>query len=166
MTDGWRLDGVAAFSHDGEPCGLRYRVDCDAAWRTRAARVDGWIAGREYVAEIDRADDGRWLLNGAEQAAARGCVDIDLAFTPATNLLPLRRFALEIGAETAALAAYLNVPATRLTRLEQSYRRLDRTRYAYESPASGYAATLEVAEVGFVTSYPGLWEATGMPGGD
>jgi hypothetical protein len=30
--------------------------------------------------------------------------------------------------------------------------------FAYESPANGYAAELQVADDGFAILYPGLWE--------
>jgi len=160
--DGWRLWGVAAFLLDGKPSALRYSVECDAGWRTRSASVDGWIAQSDYSAEIVATGDGRWLLNGEEQASAFGCVDVDLGFTPATNMLPLRRFALEVGAATPAPAAYLTVPELRLTRLTQTYRRLGEVRYHYESPAFSYAEVLEVDDVGFVTSYPDLWQVTSL----
>ena len=38
----------------------------------------------------------RWQLNGSECGAVAGCVDIDLAFSPSTNLLPIRRLDLRL----------------------------------------------------------------------
>ena len=43
-------------------------------------------------------------------------------------------------------------------RLLQRYRRIGERRYAYESPQGPYAATLEIAESGFVSVYPHLWK--------
>jgi hypothetical protein len=101
---------------------------------------------------------GRWRLNGADQMQVAGCADVDLGFTPATNLIPLRRLALNVGGKADAPAAWLRFPELGLERLEQHYRRVDLHRYAYQAPGVGYAGTLEVSEVGFVTTYPGLWE--------
>ncbi|RWH67880.1 hypothetical protein [Mesorhizobium sp.] len=41
-------------------------------------------------------------------------------------------------------AAYLAVPELRLTRLDQTHRRLDENRYAYAAPAFGYGAIPDV----------------------
>ncbi len=112
--DGWQVCGEAIFLHEGKPCSMRYDVRCDAAWRTRLATVNGWVGARALTCEIVRSEEATWLLNGVEQPQASGCVDVDLGFTPATNLLALRRFNLSIGEETPAPAAYLSFPELRL----------------------------------------------------
>lgn len=154
---GWRLEGAAVFHWDGRACQLRYAVDCDARWASRSATIEGWCGADEVAVGIERTDDGRWTLNGVPQPAAAGLVDLDLGFTPATNLLPIRRLALTIGETSSAPAAYLSFPPKRLTRLDQTYERHDRTRYAYRAPVFDYAAVLTVNETGLVTDYPGLW---------
>ncbi|TIN25644.1 MAG: hypothetical protein E5Y31_16105 [Mesorhizobium sp.] len=170
QTDGGhRLKGQAIFIQNGEPCCLAYEVDCDAGWHTRAARIDGFLGMRELHYAIERRSDGQWMLNGDPQQDVAGLVDVDLGFTPASNLLAIRRFDLGIGEETSAPAAYLTFPELRLVRLDQSYRRLDTVRYAYTAPMFGYDETLEVSPQGFIIDYPGLWKTTakqadiGMP---
>ncbi|MGX8011797.1 putative glycolipid-binding domain-containing protein [Mesorhizobium sp. ORM8.1] len=159
-TDGgWRLEGHALFLQEGQPCSLAYAVDCDAGWRTRSARVDGFLGAQILRYEIERLGDGQWMLNGAEQAAVAGLVDVDLGFTPATNLLAIRRSDLGIGTATPAPAAYLAFPELKLMRLDQTYQRLDEQRYAYAAPTFGYDAVLEVSAHGFVLDYPGLWRS-------
>jgi len=51
--------------------------------------VRGW-AGNETV-EIEFSADSahRWRLNGAECSTVAGCIDLDLNFSPSTNLLPI-----------------------------------------------------------------------------
>lgn len=161
IDNGWSVEGVATFLHDGQPTCLRYRVSCDAGWRTRHATVSGWLGETAIELEIGRSAQGAWHLNGTDQDAPAELVDLDLGFTPATNILPIRRIALSAGQEMAAPAAYLAFPALRLERLDQSYRRLDASHYAYAAPRFDYEAVLEVAETGFVTLYPGLWKAVG-----
>jgi len=100
----------------------------------------------------------RWSLNGAEQARVTGCIDVDLNFTPATNLIQLRRLALRVGDKADAPAAWLRFPDVVLERLEQHYGRVELNRYEYQAPSVGYAAPLDVTDIGFVTRYPGLWE--------
>jgi len=158
LADGWRLTGMAVFGHEGKACVASYEAECDAAWRTRSSKVTGWLGPQALDFQIS-TDGARWTLNGVEQPQVVGCIDVDLGFTPATNLLALRRYALAIGQQTPAPAAYLAFPEPRLERLEQTYRRLDATKYNYTASAYGYDDVLKVSEHGFVLDYPGLWKA-------
>jgi hypothetical protein len=157
--DGWELRGTAVFAHGREPCELHYAVVCDAGWRTSSARVTGRIG--ERVVDLSIAVDGarRWACNGEEQPAVAGCDDIDLAFSPSTNLLPLRRLALAVGDEARVRAAWLPFPELELEPLEQLYRREGERVYRYESAGGSFERTLEVDDAGFVLDYPGLWHA-------
>ena len=157
-TTGWRLSGAAAFREAGLACHLRYEVLADSAWRTRRATVSGTAGRRVVDLQVTSAARGGWTLNGVPQPRLRGCVDVDLGFTPATNLLPIRRLALKVGQRAEAPAAYLEFPRLRLLVLPQIYGRLSATRYAYESPAHNYAATLEVTKIGAIANYPGVFE--------
>lgn len=163
-ADGWTLNGRAVFHEGGRPCSLTYEVDCDSGWRTRSAVVTGWLGAQDLRFVIEPSPSGGWRLNGIEQPQVAGLVDVDLGFTPATNLLPLNRHALAVGdGATPSPAVYLEFPAARLDHLKQTYQRLDETRYRYTSPAYGYDETLEVSAFGFVTDYPGLWRGAVWP---
>jgi len=156
---GRRLEGTAVFAAEGLPARLDYEVECDLAWRSRRASVRGWMGGRALAIAIERGADGAWTLDGRTVPGLQECVDLDLGFTPATNLLALRRLDLAVGSAARADAAWLDVDAGTLVRLPQDYARRSAQRYAYASPDHGYAAELEVAPSGFVRRYPGLWEA-------
>lgn len=155
---GWHLGGTAVFVHEGEACRLDYTVACDAEWQTVSARVAGWLGTRAVEIAIAVEPGRRWRLDGAEWAAVAGCVDLDLAFSPSTNLLPIRRMGLAIGQEARVRAAWLRFPSFVLEPIEQVYRRLDVTTYRYESAGGRFVRQLEVDAVGFVVRYPGLWE--------
>jgi uncharacterized protein len=152
------LTGTAVFAHHQQPCRLDYLVVCDARWRTVTAKVAGWV-GSEPV-EIELAVDSarRWRLNGQECPAVAGCLDVDFQFSPATNLLPLRRLALAIGQEVEVQAAWLRFPSFTLEPLVQLYRRLDVATYRYESAGGRFVTELQVNAAGFVTSYPNFWQ--------
>jgi hypothetical protein len=85
-------------------------------------------------------------------------VDLDFGFTPATNLLALRRLALAMGESANVRSAWLNVASGALEPLDQRYQRRTETAYWYESPHFGYAAELDVLPSGFIRRYPGLWQ--------
>jgi hypothetical protein len=158
---GWRLCGSAVFRQGGAPARLAYKVVCDAAWRTRYGQVEGSLGDRPVAYRVARTNAGGWQLNGVTVANLESCVDLDLGFTPATNLLALRRLDLAENQAADAPAAWLDVSAGTLALLPQRYARRTKATYWYEAPTVQYAALLEVAPTGFVLRYPGLWEAEG-----
>jgi hypothetical protein len=105
----------------------------------------------------------KWYLNGVESGAVEGCLDIDLGFSPSTNLLPIRRLALAVGEEATVRAAWLPFPSLDFATLAQVYRREGETTYRYESGGGAFVRMLDVNAVGFVTSYPGLWHVESAP---
>lgn len=151
------LEGTAIFVEDHQPCYLEYRIACDASWRTIAARVAGRLGDRAVAIDIRADRDRRWNVNQLECAQVHGCDDIDLSFSPATNLLPIRRVLLDVGQRASVRAAWLRFPACVLEPLEQTYERTADSMYRYTAGGSAFVAVLEVNEIGFVTHYPGLW---------
>jgi uncharacterized protein len=156
---GFALEGTGVFVHDGKAAHLDYRLDCDKAWRTRRGRVHGWIGSRAVDLRIARDRSGRWTLNGSRVSAVAGCEDLDLGFTPATNLSQIRRLSLRNGQAADADVAWLDVGSFSLELLHQRYERRSARTYFYESPAFRYSALLEVSPEGFVLDYPELWKA-------
>lgn len=152
----WRLRGTAVFVHEGAPCRLDYDVLCNERWETMAGEVTGWVGNDSVEIEV-RVEPGKtWRSNGVEVLAVRGAVDLDLNFSPSTNLLPIRRLNLEIGQEAAVRAAWLRFPTFVFEPLEQTYRRIDASTYRYESAGGRFRADLTVDDAGLVTFYPGL----------
>jgi|UPI000481F86F hypothetical protein len=158
--ENFQLDGAAAFrNEDGRLAQLHYRVRCDRAWHTQWATVRGWLGGEAIDMSIVRDAHGSWKLNDAAVPELGHCVDLDLGFTPATNLLPLRRLHLAEGEASAAPAAWLDLDNGGLAELTQHYERRGETEYWYTAPRFDYAAMLDVTPDGFVRRYPTLWEA-------
>lgn len=155
----WHLRGTAVFSHEGRPCRLDYQILCDHAWHTLSARVEGWLDTAPIDIWIKTDPKGHWWLNEVEQPDVEGCSDIDLNFSPSTNLLPIRRLGLAVGEVAEVKAAWLRFPSFRLEPLVQQYRRLEENIYRYESAGGQFVAELKVNASGFVIEYPGLWQA-------
>lgn len=158
--DRWLLSGSATFMEEQQPCCLNYAITCTLDWRTLAVDVTGHIGAHKQVIKIKVHNDS-WVLNGKLQPQLNGCLDIDLGFSPATNLLPIKRLALAIGESRTVTAAWLRFPSMTLVPLNQIYTRETVTRYRYESPENNFISAVETNGHGFVTSYPGLWEAIG-----
>ena len=157
--EGWLLIGHARWTEDGAEMALDYAVRAAPDWTSLGADVSGMVGGTEIALRIDRAE-GFWRMNG-DVLPDDALPDLDFGFTPATNLLPLRRLDLGEGpVSTSAAWLDLRPDRVRLTRLDQSYTRRSDAEVDYASPAHGFGATLTVAPCGFVTDYPGLWHGS------
>lgn len=155
----WHLDGAAVFIHEKQPCRLDYRLVCDSAWRTLSGEVSGWVGSERIAVEVLSDSAGGWRLNGEAVAEVEGCQDLDLNFSPSTNLLPIRRLNLAVGQEARVRAAWLRFPSFRLEPLEQVYRRTGEDTYRYESAGGSFTAELRVDVAGFPLEYAGIWVA-------
>ena len=145
------------FSHEQQPCRLDYQIVSNAAWRTLSASVEGWLGNSVVSIQIRTDPDQHWWLNEVERPAVMGCIDVDLNFSPSTNLLPIRRLELAVGGSADVRAAWLRFPSFELEPLPQQYRRLGETAYRYESAGGQFVADLKVNRSGFVVDYPGMW---------
>jgi uncharacterized protein len=155
-SDGWLLQGAAAFDHDGGSATVAYQVETDARWETRRGLVSGFLGDKTVRHEILRDATG-WRVNGVLVEGLGHLVDLDYGFTPATNALQLARIALPEGQRAEVPVAWFDVDSASLIELPQIYERRGEASYWYEAPTVQYQAMLEIAPNGFVQSYPGLW---------
>jgi uncharacterized protein len=154
----WYLTGTAVFAYNQLSCRLDYLVICNLEWQTLSTKVTGWVGSAMVEIELLVDSDRYWQINGVACPAVTGCFDVDLGFSPSTNLLAIRRLNLDIGQEAKARAAWLSFPEFSLEPLEQLYRRNQETNYYYESAGGRFVTELEVNTAGFITHYPGLWK--------
>jgi len=157
----WCLEGTVVVLDQGTPCRMEYAVVCDAEWHTLWARVNGWMGLTPVSHRVSRSPAGRWRHNGIEQPHLDECSDVDLGFTPSTNLLPIRRLNLEVGDSSPVSAAWLKFPEFSFNRLDQVYHREADRRYRYESAGGRFSASLDVDGAGLVLRYGDIWEAVG-----
>jgi hypothetical protein len=145
-------------SDRGAPCRVRYLIECDAEWRTLSCVLTGQIGNKAVEVSIKR-DGENWTANGVEIPDVAGCQDIDLGFSPATNLLPIRRLGLKVGQSASVRAAWVHFPELTVQLLEQKYTRVADDKYRYESAGGTFRRELKVDGDGFVLEYPDLWYA-------
>jgi hypothetical protein len=160
-AEGWRLTGELEADEAGVRAQLLYVIECEHDWRTRRAIVTGAAAGAPIRFEFDADGYGRWTLNRAPLPLVEGALDIDLGFTPATNLLPIRRLNLAVGERADVRTAWVRFPELRVEALEQSYERAAARVFRYDALVDGerFQARLDTDEFGRVLRYEGLWEA-------
>lgn len=133
-----------------------YELRCAADWTFRSLHLEA-LAGHRAL-DLERSADGLWTLDGVERADLAEAVDLDLAISPLTNTLPIRRLDLGIDDEADIVAAYVSFPDLEILPDPQRYTRLDEDVYVYESLDSDFEAELTVDAAGFVLEYPGLFE--------
>lgn len=147
-------DSVVIGLFDKRPSRVEYQVELDAAWQVRRLSItDG-----DGALSLRRAPDGTWWDGaGAELEDLAGCTEIDIAVTPFTNTLPIRRLGLADGESAEIEVVYVQAPDLKVRRVRQRYTNLGGGLYRYESLASGFTAVIEVGADGLVREYPGLF---------
>ncbi len=182
-SDGLRATGTQLGAHR-LPYRLDYALDATGqattgGFVTRHLRVA--IAGDGWRRSIDllRSDDGEWRCEAetdgapdadgpdlpapglpADETAALGpaALDCDLAFSPLTNLMPIRRHSLDREPGDQALTmAWVSVPDLRIHADEQRYEHLGPGLVRFSQP-SGFSAELLLDADGLVRRYPGIAE--------
>jgi hypothetical protein len=155
---------------------LAYRLDATApGFVTRSLDLEAVGDGWTRTLRLTRDDHGVWRTeyggNGkvdmppprADVGEFAAALDCDLAFSPLTNTMPIRRHRLDEqpGSETL-LMAWVSVPDLSVTPSRQHYTHVARRPFgaavSYESESRDFVADLEVDDVGVVMRYPGLAE--------
>lgn len=158
---------------DPLPYRLDYELSTGPAFVTDALHVD--VAGEGWQRQLwlVRRADGRWDCDttahgdvplppaGGDLAALDGALDCDLAFSPLTNLMPIRRHGLHEGpGEIDCLMAWVSVPDLGVHRSEQRYEHVNRTadavvvRFVAREPE--FVCELVLDGDGIVEHYPEL----------
>ncbi|TQM36319.1 putative glycolipid-binding domain-containing protein [Pseudonocardia cypriaca] len=179
--DGHGLEGVRMIpGHGGfralgrmvrvEPTGgftSSYRLVVGEDGRVSRLSVTSATAERERHLTINRTDDGVWLLDtgsgsGAVRDDCAGAVDVDLAYSPMFNTIPIRRLGLhrEAGEHTLPMV-FVSLPDLEVRVVEQTYRTVsvfdeDAGHAGIGFRSGDFTADLVVDADGVVASYPGL----------
>jgi uncharacterized protein len=152
------LGGLVILNFEGRIFRIEYDVTCGPDWQTESARIQSTEGSK--VRRLEMAVDARrrWTVNGKPVPAVDGCIDIDLGFSPSTNLLPIRRLHLVKGVPVRTTAAWVEFPSFKVKPLKQTYKRRNTYTIFYESGDGEFQRELEVNSRGIVTKYPGVWE--------
>lgn len=156
-ADGWQIQGTV-ISAEPRPFLVRYGISCDTMWQTRTVEIAVEMGASTRTMRMRVDEDQRWWSADSELLPFRGCIDVDLGITPATNTLPIRRLNLAIGETRAVTAAWVRFPELSIEALPQHYIRLDALRYRYESADGAFTTEIVVDELGLATDYAGGWE--------
>ncbi len=152
VTIRWENEGFTVAGHVGRER-VEYVLRLSPTWQVRQfilfrdlEEPDLWLATDGH---------GRWgEMNGAHRTELDGCYDIDLACTPFTNTLPIRRLPLHEGDAAELPVVYVDPETLEVRPVNQRYTRLTAHTWRYENVDSGYTTEFEVDEHGLVVDYP------------
>ena len=157
--EGVSFDGVVVAAVDGKPLRAAYQIACGPDGQTRSVVVDAGGGLGEHHLRLEADGQRVWRLNGVELPDCRGCIDVDLGFSPSTNTLPIRRLNLKPGESQTITTAWVRFPEFDVVPFPQRYTRLGQNEYRFESLISDFQAILVVDDLGIVQKYGEFWEA-------
>ncbi|NYG98076.1 hypothetical protein BJ979_000702 [Schumannella luteola] len=148
---------MIAAAIDFRPGMVDYRVRIVRPWLFRELAVVDSRGAHAVRRRVILDDSGRWYVDDVERPDLSGAREVDLAISPLSSTLPIRRLGLEIGESAEIVTAYvgddLDVSAD-----PQRYTRIAELRYLYESLDSVFSREVTVDEHGLVLDYPSLFQ--------
>lgn len=152
---------VSAPESDAEPFSASYALTSDETGVVRRLTVRMVQAQGEQHVTLTRSEEGIWLVDhgaGAARTHFDGAVDVDLAFSPLFNALPIRRLSLHrVAAEHHLPMVFVALPSLDVVLVRQAYRTVsvgDPAVVNFSSESGD--ADLIVDPDGLVLEYPGL----------
>jgi hypothetical protein len=156
--DGLLASGVQ-LGAEPQPYRLDYHLDVPRGWITRRLEVEATGDGWRRAVVVERGVEGAWTVDGRRNAGLDGALDCDLAFSPMTNVMPIRRHALHERPATQDLVmAWVSVPDLEVHRSPQRYEHVCPGFVRYVALDGDFTAELELDPDGLVVRYPRLAE--------
>ena len=155
-NEGWTAEGGIDIH------GVHYVIRLSAQWKVQQVLLfrdmddpDLWLGTDGH---------GRWgEVNGAHRTELDGCVDIDLAGTPFTNVIPIRRLPLGVGEAASLNIITIDVETLGVGVSPQIYSRLGTHSWRYTSLDQGVQVEVDVDELGFIIDEPGAFRRISNP---
>lgn len=148
-NEGWTINGQISRER------VQYVLRITATWQVR-----------QFLLFRDLDDPDLWLytdgtarwgeMNGARREELDGCYDLDLACTPFTNTLPIRRLPLQVGDRVEVPVVSVDVETLGVRPVQQRYLRLDTHRWAFAE--GDESVEFEVDDYGLMIDYPGRFK--------
>jgi len=139
-----------------------YRIKTNTRWETVFCEISSQLNSQTQLIRLESDGKGNWLQDGKQAHQFDGCIDVDIALTPFTNTLPIRRLKLASNEEQNIRVIYLDLLEGQIRPVQQRYVRLSETRYHYENIPNDFEANIQVDESGFVVDYPPLFVRTAV----
>jgi hypothetical protein len=147
---GWVAQGVVSRER------VEFVIRMNAAWKMSQFLLFRDLPEPDLWLGTDGS--GRWgEINGAHRPELDGCLDVELACTPFTATLPIRRLGLSDGFAAEILVAVVDVDTLQVTPQRREYTRLTVDAWTCRDCQTGEVAELAVDEFGLVRDVAGRW---------
>jgi len=141
-----------------------YRLYVDDQGVLARLSVTSATADRERNLTLNRTEDGYWMLDtgsGGGRAEFNGALDVDLAYSPLFNALPIRRLGLHHQKGDQELPmVFVALPSLQVEEVTQRYRTVtpldEQGRAVVNFSSARRSSDLVVDPDGIVIDYPGL----------
>ncbi len=152
LTLRWENEGWTATGEVGREA-ITYVLRLSATWEVRQFLLFRDLDEPDLWLGADGT--GRWgEMNGAHRHDLAGCTDVDLAITPFTTSIPIRRLGLAVGNTAEVTSAAVDVDTLGVVPVAQRLERLTPRRFRRLDVTSGEAVDFDVDEYGLVHDHP------------
>ncbi len=149
----WENEGFTITSEVGGP-NVSYVLRLSATWAVRQFLLFRDLDDPDLWLGTD--GHGRWgEVNGAHRPDLDGCHDIDLAVTPFTTTLPIRRLSLDVGDAADVTVATIDVDTLGIVAVRRRYHRIAEHRFACTDLDTGVDVEFDIDPYGLVHDFPG-----------
>lgn len=155
--DGPQLEGtLVGLSSGMEPFACSYRIAAEPGLEAaRHASILHRGPDEDRYLRIWRTSHG-WTVEGS--SALIEADEIDLEWSPVTNLFPIRRMIAQSKTDLTITAAWVRAEDLRIERTVQRYERVDGLTARYTNIDSGFTALIHHDGHGFPLEYQGVWK--------
>ncbi len=153
---------VAAAAEEAPAYSASYSLATDEVGMIGRLTVRITTASGERHVALSRSEEGIWLVDhgaGAVRTDFDGAADIDVAYSPLFNALPVRRLGLHRSAAEHELPmVFVDLPSLEVGLTRQTYRTVSvgPERSVVSFASERFVAELTVDSEGLVIDYPGL----------
>jgi uncharacterized protein len=160
LDNGAEITSTIIGSYEGRLYKVEYHIRTNEYWQTVLLELTSQVSNNTQMTTFEGDGKGIWTFNGKEAEQFIGCIDVDIAVTPFTNTLPIRRLQLQQGQSQQIQVIYCDLLNQVIKPVSQNYTRLSNNEYHYENIPNDFEATIQVDESGLVVDYPGLFVRT------
>jgi uncharacterized protein len=161
-TNGSLISSTIVGSYDGKIYQVSYHIKTNSHWETVFLEINYRYSNHSQLIQFEGDGKGNWKQDGKNAARFNGCVDVDIALTPFTNTLPIRRLQLQEQQSQEIQVIYCDLLDQKIMPVHQKYTCLSATAYHYENIPNDFEATIQVDDSGFVVDYPSLFVRTAV----
>lgn len=165
QENGSTITSTIIGSYEGKLYKVEYQITTNAYWQTVLLELTSQVNNKPQTIKLEGDGNGNWIYNGTEAQQFRNCIDVDIAVTPFTNTLPIRRLQLGQNQSQEIQVIYCDLLNQEIKPVSQKYTRLSNNEYHYENIPNDFEATIKVDDAGLVIDYPGLFVRTAAVAG-